>query len=115
MLVFEQAFPIAELEGLGSFEEALALMERWMGEAESGDLQVAEVGVEAILESSRDPVLRERVDALLRSYRAVPDGVGEARGGRGNLLRRRLAAGRRDAGCRRSRRPVLACACGSGA
>ncbi len=71
VLVFEQAFPIAELEGLGSLEDALALMERWMGEAESGDLLVAEVGVEAILESSRDPVLRKRVDALLRSYRAV--------------------------------------------
>jgi AcrR family transcriptional regulator len=83
VLVFEQAFPIAELEALGSLEDALALMERWMGEAESGDLLVAEVGVEAILESSRDPVLREQVDALLRSYRAVL----------AELARREVAAG----------------------
>ncbi len=71
VLVFERAFPLAELEALGSLQEALALMERWMAEAESGDLLVAEVGMEAILESSRDPVLRGRVEAMLRSYRAV--------------------------------------------
>ncbi len=69
--VFERAFPIADLESLNSLQEALALMERWMGEAEKGDLLVAEVGVEAILESSRDPDLRDRVSFLLRSYRAV--------------------------------------------
>ena len=88
VLVFERAFPIAELKALASLQEALAVMERWMGEAESGDLLVAEVGVEAILESARDPNLRGRVDALLRSYRAVL----------AELARRDAAAGRSFAG-----------------
>ncbi len=88
VLVFERAFPIAEIEALASLQEALAVMEMWMGEAESGDLLVAEVGVEAILESARDPNLRGRVDALLRSYRAVL----------AELARRDVAAGRSFAG-----------------
>ena len=101
VLVFKQAFPIAELEALASLQEALAVMERWMGEAESGDLLVAEVGVEAIKESASDPNLRGRVDALLRSYRAVLAELARRDAAAGRSLRRRLAAGRRDAGGRR--------------
>ena len=88
VLAVEQAFPIAELEALGSLEDALGLMERWMGEAEGEDQLVAKLGVEAILESSRDQLLRERVDALLRSYRAVL----------AELARREAAAGASFAG-----------------
>ncbi len=67
--VFEQAFPIAELGALETLPDLAALFEPWLGQ-QSGDQElVAKVGIEAMLESERNPVLRERMAALLRDFR----------------------------------------------
>lgn len=67
--VFEQAFPIAELEALDALQDLLALFEPWFDDTGQGDPIVSRVGIEAMLESERNPVLRERLAALLREFR----------------------------------------------
>ena len=63
---FEEAFPIAALQTLTSFMDVLEL---WLDDTQEADSVVSAVGMEAMLESERDPVLRERIAALLRDYR----------------------------------------------
>jgi AcrR family transcriptional regulator len=63
---FEQAFPLAALKTLTGFVE---LLELWLGEEHEHDPIVSAVGMEAMLECERDPVLRARMAATLRDYR----------------------------------------------
>jgi AcrR family transcriptional regulator len=69
--VFEQAIPLAELEKLDALSDFVALLEPWLGE-QGGDAQlISRVGIEAMLESERNPVLRDRMAKLLRDFREV--------------------------------------------
>jgi AcrR family transcriptional regulator len=83
VLVFERAFPVEDFESLDSLEEMLALMERWMEEARGKDSVVSGIGVETLLEASRDSELRDRVGAMLDRYRAMLLGMVEAERDRG--------------------------------
>jgi AcrR family transcriptional regulator len=67
--VFEQAFPIAELEALDALQDLVALFEPWLEEPSDGDPIVSRVGIEAMLESERNPELRERLARMLRGFR----------------------------------------------
>jgi AcrR family transcriptional regulator len=67
--VFEQAFPIAEIGALDALEDLVALFEPWLGDPSQGDPIVSRVGIEAMLESERNPVLRERLAGMLREFR----------------------------------------------
>ena len=71
---FARAFPVDQLHALATLPDLVSLFEPWMGEPEDADPVVARVGIEAMLESERNPLLRERLGALLREFReAVAD------------------------------------------
>jgi AcrR family transcriptional regulator len=81
--VFEQAFPISELKALEALPDLVALFEPFLGDAGETDPLVSRVGIEAMLESERNPILRERIAGLMREFReAVADlaRVGQQRG-----------------------------------
>jgi AcrR family transcriptional regulator len=84
--LFEQAFPLAELEAVGSLDALIGLIERWMAEAEGERGAVAEVGIEAMLESARDPELRRRLAEVLAAYREQMVRLAEADAARGAAL-----------------------------
>jgi AcrR family transcriptional regulator len=67
----EQAFPISELQALETLPDLLALFEPWLSEGGDNDPVVSRVGIEAMLESDRNPPLRERMADLLRQFREV--------------------------------------------
>jgi AcrR family transcriptional regulator len=67
--VFEQAFPISELQALDELPDLVALFEPWLGEQEESQQLVSKVGIEAMLESERNPLLRERLGKLLADFR----------------------------------------------
>ena len=69
--VFEQAFPIAQLEALEALPDLVALFEPWLGEQGGSDEVVSRVGIEAMLESERNPVLRDRMTAMLSDFRSA--------------------------------------------
>jgi AcrR family transcriptional regulator len=69
--VFEQAFPISELRALETLPDLVALFEPWMTAPGEHDPLVSRVGIEAMLEAERNPVLRERMADMLREFRAV--------------------------------------------
>ncbi len=81
--LFEQAFPLDQLEAVGSLDALVGLIERWMAEAGGEHAAVAEVGIEAMLESARDPELRGRMAALLAAYREQMVKLAEADAARG--------------------------------
>jgi AcrR family transcriptional regulator len=67
--VFERAFPIADLQALEALPDIIALFEGWLGDASDSDPVVSRVGIEAMLESERNPVLRQRMAELLQVFR----------------------------------------------
>ena len=69
LYVFEQAFPIAELQALETLPDLVALFEPWLGEQGEEERMVSRVGIEAMLESERNPVLRTRMAELMREFR----------------------------------------------
>jgi AcrR family transcriptional regulator len=69
--VFAHAFPIAELRAVDALQDLLALFEPWLGDGGQGDSIVSRVGIEAMLEAERNPVLRERLARLLREFRGA--------------------------------------------
>jgi AcrR family transcriptional regulator len=72
--VFEKAFPIDELRQLEALPDLVALFELWLDGDGRVDPLVSRVGIEAMLESERNELLRERLADLLRSFRqAVAD------------------------------------------
>jgi AcrR family transcriptional regulator len=81
--VFEQAFPIAELEALEALPDLIAVFEPWLGDPGENDQLVSRVGIEAMLESERNPVLRQGMAGMLRDFRRVVAQIasaGQARG-----------------------------------
>jgi AcrR family transcriptional regulator len=76
--VFEQAFPIAQLEELEALPDLVALFEPWLGEQSEHDKLVSRVGIEAMLESERNPVLRERLADMMRDFRRAVARLAEA-------------------------------------
>jgi AcrR family transcriptional regulator len=81
--VLEQAFPLEEFKALGSLSDFVALMQPWLGEqGEAGQL-ITRVGIEAMLESERNPLLRERMAAILRDFRRALADVAAADQARG--------------------------------
>ena len=69
--VFEQAFPISELRAPEALPDLVALFEPWLTAPDETDPVVSRVGIEAMLESERNPVLRERMAGMLREFRAA--------------------------------------------
>jgi AcrR family transcriptional regulator len=68
---FDQAFPTEDLQALHTLPDLVALLEMWMGEQGASDPVVARIGIEAMLESERNPVLQERLAAMLDEFRRV--------------------------------------------
>jgi AcrR family transcriptional regulator len=68
---FDQAFPTEDLHALQTLPDLVGLLEGWMGEQGATDPVVARIGIEAMLESERNPVLQERLAAMLDEFRRV--------------------------------------------
>lgn len=67
--VLEQAFPAEQLEALPGLPDLVALFEPWLGDRDAENELVSRVGIEAMLESERNPALRDRFRAMLRDFR----------------------------------------------
>ena len=80
---FDQAFPTEDLHALQALPDLVELLEGWMGEQGASDPVVARVGIEAMLESERNPVLHERLAATLEEFRGVVADVARAAQQRG--------------------------------
>ncbi|HZE06009.1 MAG TPA: TetR/AcrR family transcriptional regulator [Solirubrobacteraceae bacterium] len=83
--VFAQAFPASELESLAALPDIVALFEYWLGDQSPDGQLVSRVGVEAMLESERNPVLRDRMAEMLRDFRCAVARVAEAAQERGTM------------------------------
>ena len=81
--VFEQAFPISEFESLEALPDLVALFEPWLSQQSDDQQLVSRVGIEAMLESQRNPALRDRLAALLRDFRRAVAEVAKASQERG--------------------------------
>ena len=68
---FDQAFPTDDLNALQTLPDLAALIEVWMGDQGASDPIVARVGIEAMLEAERNPMLQERLAATLEDFRRV--------------------------------------------
>jgi AcrR family transcriptional regulator len=68
---FDQAFPTDDLNELQTLPDLAALLEVWMGEQGASDPVVARVGIEAMLEAERNPILQDRLAATLDEFRRV--------------------------------------------
>ena len=67
---FAQAFPLADFAGeQATPPDLVELIQGWLTGAEAADPVVAGVGIEAMLQAERDPVLRRRLAELMRRYR----------------------------------------------
>ena len=70
LFTFTRALPLEELAGEpGTSPDLVELIEGWLTGAETTDPVVTGVGMEAMLQAERDPVLRRRVAELMRRYR----------------------------------------------
>jgi AcrR family transcriptional regulator len=81
--VFEEAFPIEQLEALQQLPDLVAMFEPWLGEQSEEQQLVSRVGIEAMLESERNPILRQRLAEMLHDFRAAVTDIiraGQARG-----------------------------------
>jgi AcrR family transcriptional regulator len=82
---FEEAFPVAELEAHEAPSDFVELLEAWFGSQDAADPLVTGVGIEAMLESERDPVLRTRLAATLHDYRRALTHIAETAQERGTM------------------------------
>ena len=71
LYTFDQAFPTDDLNALQTLPDLAALLEVWMGAQGASDPVVARVGIEAMLEAERNPILQERLAATLDEFRRV--------------------------------------------
>jgi AcrR family transcriptional regulator len=70
LYTFAQAFPVAEMEDESrTLPDFVVLIEGWLAGAEAADPVVNGVGIEAMLQAERDPVLRRRLAELMGRYR----------------------------------------------
>ncbi len=76
LYTFAQAFPVAALEGdPGTLPDLAVLIEGLLTGTEAADPVVSGVGMEAMLQAERDPVLRRRLAELMSRYREALTGV----------------------------------------
>jgi AcrR family transcriptional regulator len=73
----EQAMPISELEALPSVSDVVELFGAWLGD-QAADTVVSRVGIEAMLESERNPTLRVRLAEMSRAFRTVVADIARA-------------------------------------
>lgn len=83
--VFEQAFPISELRALEQLPDLVALFEPFLGEQSEEQQLVSRVGTEAMLESERNPLLRQRLAELLNDFRQAVTDLAKAGQERGTV------------------------------
>jgi AcrR family transcriptional regulator len=83
--VFEQAFPIEQFRALDELPDLVALFEPFLGEQSEEQELVSRVGTEAMLESERNPILRERLAELLNDFRQAMSGLARAGQERGTV------------------------------
>ena len=70
LYTFARAIPLEGLEGeQGTPPDLVELIEGWLTGAETTDPVVTGVGMEAMLQAERDPVLRRRLAELMGRYR----------------------------------------------
>jgi AcrR family transcriptional regulator len=81
--VLEQAFPISEFEALESLSDFVPLLQPWLGDQSDEAQLITRVGIEAMLESERNPLLRERMAAMLRDFRRTLTEIAAADQARG--------------------------------
>jgi AcrR family transcriptional regulator len=82
---FEQAFPISELQGLAALPDLIALFDPWLQEQSDAERLVSRVGIEAMLESERNPLLRRRLGEMLSDYRTAIATLARAQQERGSV------------------------------
>ena len=76
LYTFAQAFPLADLAGeSGTDPDLVSLIEGWLTGSEAADPVIVGVGMEAMLQAERDPVLRRRMAELMRQYRDALTGI----------------------------------------
>ena len=76
LYTFAQAFPLADLMGESeAVPDLVGLIEGWLTGSETTDPVVTGVGMEAMLQAERDPVLRRRMAELMRRYREALAGI----------------------------------------
>jgi AcrR family transcriptional regulator len=76
LYTFAQALPLEELAGEpGTSADLVDLVEGWLTGTEVADPVVAGVGMEAMLQAERDPVLRRRLAELMSRYREALTGI----------------------------------------
>ncbi len=81
---FARAFPVDQLHTLATLPDLVSLLEPWISEPGDADPVVSRVGIEAMLESERNPLLRERLRALLREFRQTLTDLARAAQASGN-------------------------------
>jgi AcrR family transcriptional regulator len=69
--VFDEAFPIVQLQALQQLPDLVAIFEPWLGEQSEEQQLVSRVGIEAMLEAERNPTLRQRLAEMLHDFRAA--------------------------------------------
>ena len=94
LYTFAQAFPLADLvRESGTLPDLVVLIEGWLTGAEQADPVVVGVGMEAMLQAERDPVLRRRLAELMRRYRQALVEIVQDSQRRGTTTARTDAAG----------------------
>jgi AcrR family transcriptional regulator len=83
LYVLEQAFPISEFEALQSLSDFIPLMQPWVDEQGDEGRLITRIGIEAMLESERNPLLRQRMATMLRDFRRVLEEIAAADQARG--------------------------------
>ena len=66
---FRREIPVAAFEALDTVDALLALIEAEVGDPEAIDPVLSRLMLEAMREAEREPVLRERMGAMMREYR----------------------------------------------
>jgi AcrR family transcriptional regulator len=72
---FEAAIPLQAFEALGTVDDVVAMIAAEVGDREAIDPRLAGLMMEAMREAERDPGLRERLGAMLATYRDVIVGL----------------------------------------
>lgn len=83
--VLDQAFPADAVTALGHLGDLLDLFERWLAQDGPDEDLVSRVGIEAMLESQRNELLRHRLASLLRTFRNAVTGLARTASDRGEL------------------------------
>jgi AcrR family transcriptional regulator len=75
---FQQAIPLGRFQALKTVDDLIGLIAAEVSDREAIDPVLSRLMLEAMREAERDPVLHERMGALLREYRRVMVETGRA-------------------------------------